>query len=166
MNNRWQANRIGFVNFWLYDEEIFEFDNGKILLRGENASGKSITTQSIIPFILDGDRSPERLDPFGSRDRKMEYYFLGDSDREESTGYMFLEFAKKDSNQYRTIGIGQRARKGKPMTFWGFIILDDCRIGNDLQLYKQVGDKKIPKTTLELKNDLGEHNRIAESPKK
>lgn len=165
MNNRWQANRIGFVNFWLYDEEVFEFDNGKMLLRGENASGKSITTQSIIPFILDGDRSPERLDPFGSRDRKMEYYFLGENESEESTGYIFLEFAKKDSNQYRTIGIGQRARKGKPMTFWGFVLLDNRRIGEDLQLYKQVGDKKIPKTKQELKNDLGEHNRIVESPR-
>lgn len=163
MSNRWHVNRIGFVNFWLYDEEVFEFDNGKLLLRGENASGKSITTQIIIPFILDGDRSPERLDPFGSRDRKMEYYFLGEGDNEESTGYIFLEFAKKDSNQYRTIGIGQRARKGKPMTFWGFVMLDNRRIGIDLQLYKQVGDKKIPKTKQELKNDLGEQNRLAES---
>ena len=33
---------------------------------GQNGSGKSITTQSFIPFILDGDRTPGRLDPFGS----------------------------------------------------------------------------------------------------
>ena len=77
MNSRWKMNRIGFVNFWLYDEEDFEFVNGKLLLRGQNASGKSITTQSFIPFILDGDRTPSRLDPFGSSDRRMEYYFLG-----------------------------------------------------------------------------------------
>ena len=77
MKERFQMNRIGFVNFWLYDEEYFEFVDGKLLLRGQNASGKSITTQSIIPFILDGDRTPSRLDPFGSSDRRMEYYFLG-----------------------------------------------------------------------------------------
>ena len=62
MKERFQMNRIGFVNFWLYDEEYFEFVDGKLLLRGQNASGKSITTQNIIPFILDGDlcRSEER----------------------------------------------------------------------------------------------------------
>lgn len=27
-------NRIGFVNFWLYDEEIFELEDGKIFFRG------------------------------------------------------------------------------------------------------------------------------------
>lgn len=30
---------------------------GKLLLRGQNGSGKSITTQNFIPFILDGDRT-------------------------------------------------------------------------------------------------------------
>lgn len=63
MRERFKMNRIGFVNFWLYDEEDFEFADGKLLLRGQNASGKSITTQSFIPFILDGDRTPSRLDP-------------------------------------------------------------------------------------------------------
>lgn len=51
MNNRWKMNRIGFVNFWLYDEEIFELEDGKIFFRGGNGSGKSITTQSIISFF-------------------------------------------------------------------------------------------------------------------
>ena len=160
MANRWQMNRMGFINFWLYDEEIFQFNNGRLLLRGANASGKSITTQSIIPFILDGDRSPSRLDPFGSGDRKMEYYFLGNGERDDVTGYLFLEFKKQGLEQYRTIGIGQRAQKGKPMDFWGFIILDNQRIGVDLQLYKEVGDKKIPHTRQILKNLLGDSNPV------
>ena len=100
MNNRWKMNRIGFVNFWLYDEEDFEFEDGKLLLRGQNGSGKSITTQSFIPFVLDGDRTPSRLDPFGSSDRRMEYYFLGEEGRDEATGYLFLEFKKEDTEEY------------------------------------------------------------------
>ena len=32
MKERWKMNRIGFVNFWLYDEEDFEFEDGKLLL--------------------------------------------------------------------------------------------------------------------------------------
>ena len=29
MNNRWQMNRIGFVNFWLYDNEVFDLGKWK-----------------------------------------------------------------------------------------------------------------------------------------
>ena len=31
MTDRWKMHRIGFVNFWLYDEEEFEFEDGKLL---------------------------------------------------------------------------------------------------------------------------------------
>lgn len=164
MNNRWKMNRIGFVNFWLYDEEEFAFEDGKLLLRGQNGSGKSITTQSFIPFVLDGDRTPSRLDPFGSSDRRMEYYFLGEEDRDESTGYLYLELRSEESGEYRTIGIGQRAKRGKPMDFWGFVILDGRRIGYDLWLYREVGLSKIPLDKRELKNELGEGNPFTDNP--
>lgn len=163
MKERWMMNRIGFVNFWLYDEEDFEFEDGKLLLRGQNGSGKSITTQSFIPFVLDGDRTPSRLDPFGSSDRRMEYYFLGEEGREEATGYLFLEFKKKGAGEYRTIGIGQRAKRGKPMDFWGFVVLDGRRIGYDLWLYKEVGSNKIPRDRREMKAELGENNFFTDS---
>ncbi len=94
---------------------------------------------SLTPFILDGDRTPSRLDPFGSSDRRMEYYFLGEEGKEESTGYLFMELKKENTGQYRTIGIGQRAQKGKPIGFWGFVIMDGRRIGYDLWLYREVG---------------------------
>ena len=165
MDNRWQMNRIGFVNFWLYDNESFEFEDGKILLRGQNGSGKSITTQSFIPFILDGDRTPSRLDPFGTSDRKMDYYFLGEGDKDESTGYLYLEFKKQNTDEYRSIGIGQTARRGKPMTFWGFIIKDNRRIGIDLNLYRKSGDKIIPLDKQELKKEIGENNLFTDSQK-
>ncbi len=158
MHNRWKMNRMGFVNFWLYDEETFDLCDGKILLRGQNGAGKSIATQSFIPFILDGDKTPRRLDPFGTRDRRMEYYFLGEDnwEKDESTGYLFLEFRKPETDQYRTIGIGQRAQRGKPMSFWGFIILDGRRIGYDLELYREVGSTKIPYSRQDLKKVLGD----------
>ncbi|MDD6663928.1 MAG: TIGR02680 family protein [Bulleidia sp.] len=158
MSERWKMNRMGFVNFWLYDDECFELEDGKMLLRGQNGSGKSITTQSFIPFILDGDRTPGRLDPFGSADRKMEYYFLMDGQKEESTGYLYLEFKKEGCDEYRTIGIGQKAHKGRPMGFWGFVIVDQHRIGIDLQLYQRSGDIRIPLEKTELKKLLGEQN--------
>ena len=71
MSSRWQASKIGLINFWYYDEQEFPFVKGRMLLRGSNGSGKSVTMQSVVPLLLDGNMSPERLDPFGSRDRKM-----------------------------------------------------------------------------------------------
>ena len=143
--NRWKMNKLGFVNFWLYDHEEFQIKDGHILLRGDNASGKSITTQSFIPFLLDGNKSPERLDPFGSRDRKMEFYLLGDGEREESTGYLYLEFKKADTEAYLTIGVGMRAQKGKGIDFWGFCLCDGRRIGTGgVSLYEKIGGQMLP----------------------
>ena len=161
MSNRWKMNRIGFVNFWLYDEEIFELKDGKLLIRGSNGSGKSVTTQSIVSFILDGDRSPERLDPFGSTGRKMEYYFLQDGEKDEQTGYIFLELKKGSTEQYLTLGIGQKASKGKQMSFWGFILNDGRRIGVDFELYRDSGGVKTPFSEKDLLRRLGDKNKFA-----
>lgn len=145
MMSRWKMNKLGFLNFWLYDQEEFPLHDGHILLRGNNAAGKSITTQSFVPFILDGDKRPERLDPFGSRDRKMEFYLLGDNEREESTGYLYLEFRKPGTEEYRTVGVGMRAQRGKGIDFWGFCLRDGRRIGPDgLKLFERVGGQNLP----------------------
>ena len=40
--NCWRMNKMGFLHFWLYDLEEFPLQNGHILLRGNNGSGKSI----------------------------------------------------------------------------------------------------------------------------
>lgn len=51
--------------------------------------------QSVVPLLLDGNVNPERLDPFGTRDRKMSNYLLEEEDgRDERTGYLYLEFHK------------------------------------------------------------------------
>ena len=67
-----KPTRMGLINFWLYDDEVFDFYDGKLLLRGKNGSGKSVTMQSFIPLILDGNKSPKRLDTFGSTDKHIE----------------------------------------------------------------------------------------------
>ena len=154
MNSRWQASKIGLVNFWYYDEQEFPFAKGRMLLRGSNGSGKSVTMQSVVPLLLDGNMSPERLDPFGSRDRKMSSYLLEEDDeREERTGYLYLEFKRQDSETYLTIGMGIRARKGKPLDKWYFSLSDGRRIGKDFFLYRET-DEKIPLTKKELTNRL------------
>ncbi len=159
MNSRWQANKIGLVNFWYYDEQEFPFAKGRMLLRGSNGSGKSVTMQSVVPLLLDGNASPERLDPFGTRDRKMSNYLLEeDDDREERTGYLYLEFRRLESEAYLTIGMGMRARRGKPLDKWYFAITDNRRVGKDFLLYKQTGEK-ITLSKKELENRIAEGGR-------
>ncbi len=167
--NKWQLNRAGLLNFWYFDEEEFDFADGKLLLRGSNGSGKSVTMQSFIPVLLDGRKSPDRLDPFGSRARKMEDYLLGERDvvdREERTGYLYLEYKRQGLEQYLTTGIGLRARRQGAMNFWGFVLSDNRRIGKDMFLYKteysseESQEQKIPLTRQELENRIAQGGRV------
>lgn len=127
--------RMGLIDFWYYTNEEFYFKNGHILLRGSNGSGKSVTMQSFIPILLDGNKNSERLDAFGTKARKMETYLIDEnSNRDERIAYLYLEFKREDSNIFKTIGMGMRARKNKPMETWYFVIEDNQRIGRDIQL--------------------------------
>lgn len=156
-------NRIGLVDFWYYDEEEFYFLDGRMLLRGSNGSGKSVTMQSFIPLLLDGNMRPERLDPFGSNARKMKNYLLEENDvREERTGYLYMEFKRMDTDAYLTIGIGMRARKNKELDTWYFCILDGRRANKDFPLYK-AGKTKLSFTKQELKNRIGDGGRVMET---
>lgn len=163
MNSKWQLSRVGLVDFWYYDEEEFSFQDGRMLLRGANGSGKSVTMQSFIPLLLDGNMRPERLDPFGSNARRMENYLLEEgSEREERTGYLYMELKRKESDEYITFGIGLRARKNKKMDSWYFCITDGRRIGMDFYLYKEQNEK-IVYTKRELANRIGEGGNVVES---
>ena len=154
MNSRWQASRIGLINFWYYDDQEFPFVKGRMLLRGSNGSGKSVTMQSVIPLLLDGNMSPERLDPFGSRDRKMSSYLLEEDDgRDERTGYLYLEFKRQESDTWLTVGMGIRARRGKPLDKWYFSLSDGRRVGKDFLLYKEIGEK-VTLSKKELENRI------------
>ncbi len=163
MQEKWIINRVGLVNFWYYDEEEFEFSKGRLLLRGSNGSGKSVTMQSFIPLLLDGNKSPERLDPFGSRARKLANYLLGEEDQgqDERTGYLYMEFIKKSTGKYLTIGMGLQARRGKPLNSWGFSITDGRRIGRDFLLYKDIGEK-VPFSKIELRNRIADGGEFHE----
>ena len=168
---RWQLNRAGLFNFWYYDEEEFHFADGKLLLRGSNGSGKSVTMQSLIPVLLDGRKTPDRLDPFGSRARRMEDYLLGEkdvTDLDERTGYLYLEYHRPGTQEYITTGIGLKAKRQGALEFWGFILLDNRRIGQDFQLYKTERAldgtlEKIPLTRRELEHRIGEGGEVVKT---
>ncbi|SHE48840.1 TIGR02680 family protein [Desulforamulus putei DSM 12395] len=170
--NKWHLHRAGVLNFWYYDEEEFAFANGKLLLRGSNGSGKSVTMQSLIPVLLDGKKSPDRLDPFGSKARKMEDYLLGEKgvvDREERTGYLYLEYKREGLEQYLTTGMGLRAKRHSNLESWYFVLFDNRRIGRDLLLYETVfsvedgKEQKIPLSRRQLENRVGNGGRVVKT---
>ena len=76
-----------------------------------------------------------------------------------------MEFVKPSSNTYLTIGIGFRARRGKKLDCWHFILKDGRRINKELKLYKKREGKKFALTDKEFKNALGEGNIYTTSPK-
>ncbi|KYH35067.1 chromosome partition protein Smc [Clostridium tepidiprofundi DSM 19306] len=153
MENRWIANKFGLINFWYYDIEEFPLEDGKLLFRGSNGSGKSVTMQSFVPLLLDGNKSPERLDPFGTKSRKMENYLL-DENTDEKTAYLYIEFKRRKTDNYLTIGMGMKAVKNRPLNSWYFIITDGRRINKDLFLYRNAGNN-IPLTKKQLQNEIG-----------
>lgn len=163
MNNRWVINKLGLVNFWYYDVEEFNLLNGKLLLRGSNGSGKSVTMQSFIPLLLDGNKSPERLDPFGTKARTIANYLL-DENTEEKTAYLYIEFKRLESENYITIGMGIKAIKNKTPQSWYFILSDGRRVNRDIYLFREAGEK-IALTKKQLQNELGEGNFYTESQK-
>ncbi|MBD5088892.1 MAG: TIGR02680 family protein [Clostridiales bacterium] len=163
--SKWEINRIGLIDFWYYDDEEFKFEDGRLLLRGANGSGKSVTMQSFIPLLLDGNKASERLDPFGTKARKLENYLLEENDgREERTGYLYMEFKRKESDTYMTIGIGLCARRNKKLDSWHFTITDGRRIGKDFWLYKDM-KYKITLSRQELINRLGEGGQVIDGQK-
>jgi uncharacterized protein (TIGR02680 family) len=166
--NRWQMNRAGILNFWFYEEEEFSLEDGRLVLRGTNGAGKSVTMQSFVPLVLDGDKRPHRLDPFGSKDRKIEYYLLGDKEEHsDRTGYLWLEFMHPGKNIYKTIGIGLRARRGMAqVSFWGFVLEDGRRINHDFWLHDRVleleGQGKYPLDRKSLEERIGSGGQVVQ----
>ncbi|HEY2491729.1 MAG TPA: TIGR02680 family protein [Paenibacillus sp.] len=163
-------NRFGLMNFWYHSDTVFEFSNGRLFVRGANASGKSVSTTMAVPFLLDGDKRPSRLDPFGSQDRRMIDLLLGNkhvSRREEGTGYLYMEYRK--DNTFVTVGIGlygKRRESDNTMSTW-FFILHNKRIGHDILLYEEKiisGEpKKFPLTMGDLADRIGRDGEVTDS---
>ncbi|MEL3902423.1 TIGR02680 family protein [Treponema phagedenis] len=169
MDGKWHLNRAGLLNYWYFDEMYFNFADGKVLFRGANGSGKSVTTASLFPVLLDGNTAPNRLDPFGSTARKIEDYLLGEkeiSNIEDRTGYLFAEYKRENSSQYITTGIGIRAKRGKSLDKWYFIILDGSRVGINFELQHSLGRGRYqPYSKKELENRLAGGGMITDKMK-
>jgi recombinational DNA repair ATPase RecF len=71
---RYRLERAGIHNVWQYDNHIFEFGDGRLLLRGRNGAGKSKALEMLLPFLLDGDA--RRLDTTGTSRTSLRWLML------------------------------------------------------------------------------------------
>ncbi|MBB3191897.1 TIGR02680 family protein [Halomonas cerina] len=130
---RWQPLRCGLVEIFYYDEETFHFHDGRLLLRGNNGTGKSKVMAMTLPFLLDGQLIPSRVEPDGDGGKRMEWNLLV-GEYPERLGYTWLEFGRQGASgpETFTLGCGLKAVAGRPVRSWFFTTPQ--RVGHDLFL--------------------------------
>src|SRR5215831_17415934 len=158
---RWQPLRSGFVNLYKYDREEFHYENGRLLLRGNNGTGKSRVLALQLPFLLDGEINPERLEPDADASKKIEWNLLMGR-YPDRTGYTWIEFARREDGggeNYLTLGCGLSAVEGKAgVQQWFFITRQ--RIGTELEL---VSDSKQVLSKERLRTKIGSAGQVFDS---
>jgi hypothetical protein len=90
---RWQPYRAGILNVWRYYDETFTFHQGRLLLRGQNGTGKSKALELLLPFLFDANMRPNRLSTFGGSERTMHWNLMGEGATGKTrVGYVWMEF--------------------------------------------------------------------------
>ncbi|MFO7647883.1 TIGR02680 family protein [Halomonas campaniensis] len=132
-STRWKPLRCGLVEIFYYDEEVFHFHDGRLLLRGNNGTGKSKVMALTLPFLLDGQLLPSRVEPDGDSAKRMEWNLLV-GEYQERLGYTWLEFGRlgDEGPETFTVGCGLKAVVGRPVRSWFFTTSQ--RVGRDLFL--------------------------------
>jgi uncharacterized protein (TIGR02680 family) len=159
--SRWQPLRAGLVDIFYYDSEEFHFHDGRLLLRGNNGTGKSKVLALTLPFLLDGELTPSRVEPDGDRNKRMEWNLLlgGKHPNDERTGYAWLEFGRVDeegTRHFRTIGCGLKAVKGRGVAkHWFFSTTE--RIGPRFALLSAT---RVPLTRERLRDELAGRGHV------
>jgi uncharacterized protein (TIGR02680 family) len=154
-SERWKPLRAGLLDLFYYDVEEFWFHDGRLLLRGNNGTGKSKVLALTLPFLLDGELAPHRVEPDGDRQKRMEWNLLlgGKHPHPERLGYAWLEFGRRAADgttQFRTLGCGLKAVAGRGIArHWFFVTTQ--RVGQDLQLLPA---SRVPLTREKLREEI------------
>lgn len=153
---RWQPLRLGLVELYHYDSEEFWFEDGHLMLRGNNGTGKSKVLSLTLPFLLDADLSPSRLEPDADRGKRMDWNLLMGNRYDRRTGYSWIEFGRVDDDGeplYLTLGCGLRATAGRrSVDSWFFV--SEQRVGVELSL---ISEQQTALTRDRLTEAVGSH---------
>ncbi len=130
---RYRLSRAGVLNVWQYDDQVFTFADGRLLLRGANGAGKSKTLEMLLPFVLDGDKT--RITASARHHTSLLWLMTDGYDGQARTGYLWLELTRRAGRHTETYtcGVGIRASaSARSATAWFFAT--DQQIGVDLAL--------------------------------
>jgi len=157
-HERWKPLRSGLVNLYRYDSEEFWYEDGHLLLRGNNGTGKSRVLALQLPFLLDGDHSPHRMEPDGDPSKKAEWNLLLGK-YPDRLGYTWIEFGRRASDGsecFVTLGCGLNAVEGRGITGKWFFVAE-LRPGRDFSL---LTPQRVPLTKERLADVLGKHGIV------
>lgn len=157
---RWVPSRAGVLNVWRYYDEVFEFHNGRLLLRGPNGTGKSKALELLLPYLFDANLRPHRLSTFGSGERTMWWNLMGEGATGATrVGYVWLEFHRDGASGPEWFCCGARLQASKhTKSPTADYFTTSRRIGGDgVALCNESG---APLGKAALTEELGEHGRV------
>ncbi len=164
---RFQPLRCGLINLYRYDDEEFHFEQGRLLVRGNNGTGKSRVLALTLPFLLDGEIDPRRVEPDRDPAKRMEWNLLLNQHTDRS-GYTWIEFGRRvvedgvAREEFVTLGCGLRAQKdhGAPER-WFFVT--NQRVGRDFRLVTAEPPLR-PLSREQLQHTLGDRAKVFKKP--
>jgi uncharacterized protein (TIGR02680 family) len=160
--DRFRLVRAGILNLYEYADQVFELAGGRLLLRGHNTSGKTKALELLLPFCLDGEITPYKLDPFAKSAKDMRWNLVGCIEGDQRTGYVWLEFERLSAEGVQRVTglIGMKANANVPGVRRWYAVVRDRRIGVDLQLRRS----EVPLSRAELAAELGDECPLLDKP--
>ncbi len=153
---RWRPSRAGILNVYQYQDEVLDFADGRLLLRGVNGSGKSTAMNMLLPFLLEAD--VRKIDAAGEQRGVLRSWMLSDNDDTQRTGYLWIEFTRDagdGTTEHRTVGCGIRANRSTDrVTTWWFST--DRRARIDFRLT----EADVPFSAEVLRGELGPRGQV------
>ncbi|SFM88315.1 TIGR02680 family protein [Pseudonocardia ammonioxydans] len=131
---RFRFARAGVLNVWQYDDQIFEFAGGRMLLRGSNGAGKSKTLEMLLPFVLDGDKA--RMTASARHHTSLLWLMLDGYEGQNRAGYLWLELARPGETVICGVGI-RASQSARAASAWFFTC--PGTVGEDLLLEDDAG---------------------------
>jgi len=162
-STRFQPLRSGLINLFKYENQQFWYEHGRLLVRGNNGTGKSRVLALQLPFLLDAEIHPSRVEPDGDPARHIAWH-LTMGEYPQRTGYTWIEFGRRDEKgveHFVTLGCGMKATKDgdNQPTRWFFVtprrvdldfdLVADSRPLNAEQLAARIGEDCFPKNARE-----------------
>ena len=97
MTARFQFMRCGLISLFHYANQVFDAEDGHLLLRGSNGSGKSTAVELVVPLLFDGNLTSSNLSTSDGQ-RSIVYHLLLDGLYSRRLGYSWAQFARRDED--------------------------------------------------------------------